>query len=173
MKLKKFMIIVFELFIVLKLYSVWHNLTGLSMGSYLIIVFILFWILNYWLGQIGLTRTVSSTFYFKLLPRMRFTNEWFGILLLAVVVTGFFLSQIIQWLVVKVIFALLCGYGAWHFMRNRDDQQKDVGLLFLGAVFGLAIGSPLTNNATIVVIFILGNIFLYFLSVPNERQHYI
>jgi len=176
LKLKKFFVIIFELAIILKLYDWLARTTGLSIGSYLFLCFILFWILNYLLGKLSLARPVSSTLFFKILPRMAFTNEWFGVFVLIAVSVGFFLSKFLLRLPIggKFLTFLMVLAGAITaykiFTNKKISMNQDKSLWVAGFVFGIAIGTEFTSNWFIITIFVLGSIFLYLLSEPEERE---
>jgi len=175
LKLKQFFVIIFELFIILKLYEWWDNNTNLSLGAYLLVIFILFWILNYLLGKLTLTRPIQSTMMFKIVPRASFTKEWFGIIVLAVVCAGFFLSRALVGSKFLTYLLVLIGALAAYkvYVSKNIPIHHDITLWIVGFIFGIAIGSRFTSGWFIITIFVLGHIFLYFLSEPGEREKHL
>lgn len=167
-KKTQFFIILFELFIVLKLYDVWQEQTGLDVGLFFVLAFILFWLLNWILGRLLLGPNPQETVIFKILPRMSFSNEWFGILVAIAIVVGYFISKAIGSAVVAYLIIILVSIYAYKLIKDRKNLLRhSYGLVLLGFVFGLAFGNDYTSNLFVVLIFIMAMVFMYLSAEPD------
>jgi hypothetical protein len=171
MRLRKFLTVVFELFLILSLYKLWQNLTGLSIGSYLLLALVLLFFLNYWLAKLELGGEWGRNVLYKVFGRMAFTKDWFGILTMFFVVVGFFISRtlfgsaFITYLV--IILGIILSY---RLLRAKEAKVQERGLLLVGFLIGLGIGSRYAETWFVILIFVLGHIFFYFTSYPGEKE---
>ncbi|NOZ81156.1 MAG: hypothetical protein GXP63_05800 [DPANN group archaeon] len=158
----QFIIILVELFFVLKLYDLWEEGTGLDTGLFFVLAFILFWLLNWIVGKLFLGPDPQETLMFKVLPRMTFSNDWFGILIAISIIFGYGIARLIgSAAVAYLIIFLIAGY-AYHLIKQKKNILKhSYGLVVLGLVFGIAFGNRYTSKTVIVVIFIVAMLFMY------------
>ncbi len=169
-KYRRFFIILFELFLVLKLYEAWHRYTGLDIGSFFMLAFVFFWLLNWLLGNAQLTRAWQSTIISKIFPRFKFSNDWFGILVAGAIVSGFFVAQWLSNDFASGLLIIALGYVAYRLkMKKKSLIKHSWGVVVLGTIFGLAFGSSWTSIPVIITIFAIGHIAMYLSSQPGEH----
>lgn len=167
---RRFLIILVELFVILKIYDVAKDKIGLSLNLYLIILFIFFWIFNFFLSKIEFGRGVDDTLVYKLLPRMIFSSDWFGIGIAAAILAGFFFSKLLGSAFLVVLVVLFLGIFAYMIIRNRKNiLRHSWGLVLLGFIFGVGIGNRfLTDGLFVIAFFLICGFILYMSSSPGE-----
>ncbi|MFH1408645.1 MAG: hypothetical protein ABIH34_01950 [Nanoarchaeota archaeon] len=166
---RKFIFLLVQLFLILKLYAWWQSTTGLGLGLYLVVIFILFWIGNSLLGRLELGPTIPHTLIFRLSPKFSFTDNWFGFLVVICIALGFFLSRALVGSAFLTWFIVLLGIVlVWKLFGKGSDENRLRCLLGVAFIFGIGIGGRYTSNAAIVVFFIIASIMLYFLAPPGS-----
>ena len=166
---RRFLIILVELFVLLKIYDVAKDKIGLPLNVYLVIVFIFFWIFNFFLAKIEFGRGVDDTLVYKLLPRMIFSSDWFGIGVAAAIVAGFFFSKLLGSAFLVYLFILFFAIFAFMLIRKRKNiLRHSWGLVMLGFVFGVGIGSRFASKPFVLVFFLICGFVLYITSSPGE-----
>ncbi len=172
MRIRKFLVVVLELFFILLLYKLWEGLTGLSVGIYLLVMLILLYFLNKLMVKMEIGADLGRNILYKMFGRMAFTNDWFGILTMFFVVMGFFISRTLFQSAFLVYLVIILGLVlAFYLLRNRQVSMQERGLLIVGFLIGLGIGSKYADTWFVILIFALGHVFLYFTSSPMEKEH--
>ncbi len=172
MRLRKFMIVVVELFLVLTFFKFWERTTGLGMGSYLLLMIFVLLYLNYILAKFDLMGDIGRTFIYKIFSRMAFTKDWFGIFTMFAVVFGFFTSRVLFQSAFLAYVTIIVGLiVAIKLLRMDNIKNKEIGLLVIGLLIGVGIGSKYAESWFIIFVFVVGNLFLYLSSVPTEKEH--
>jgi len=168
---RRFFVIVFELFIILKLYD-WLNTTiGLSFEAFLVLGFAFFWLLNYFVSKVELGREVPDTILCKLFPQMRFSSEWTSIFIASSIVVGFFLSRLIlgsAFLVYIIVFMLALVVA--KLFSEKSAKEKSYTLLILAFMFGLIMGNKYSNHVVVIAVFVIGYVIMYLTSQPEARH---
>jgi len=166
---RRFLIILAEFFIVLKLYSLWNETTGFDAGFFFVLAFIGFWVFNWVLGKLLLGPNPQETIMFKFMPRMAFSNDWFGILVAGSIIFGFFFSKLIGSAFVAYLIIMICILYAYKLVKDKKNILKhSYGLVLLGFIFGMAFGNHYTSNIVVVLIFLIAMVFMY-LSAELDR----
>lgn len=166
---RRFAIILVELFVILKIYDVTREKIGLPFDLYLVILFIMLWVFNIFLSKIDLGKSVQDSMIYKILPRMLFSSDWFGIGTGAAILGGFFLSKSLG--SAFLVYLVIAFFGIFAYLliiQRKNILRHSWGLVILGFVFGVAIGNKFTNNIFIVGIFVLGGVLLYITTSPGE-----
>jgi len=171
MRIRKFMIVVIELFFILLFYKLWESLTGLSVGIYLLVMLILLYFLNVLMVKMGIGAEIARNVLYKIFGRMAFTKDWFGILTMFFVVMGFFISRTLFGSAFLVYIVIVLGLVlVYYLLKNKNTNVQERGLLVTGFLTGIGIGSQYAETWFIILIFALGHIFLYFTSAPWEKE---
>ena len=171
MRLRKFLIVVVELFFILLFYKFLKSSTGLTIGPYLLVALLLIFVLNYYLAKWELMGEIGRTILYKIFSRTAFTGGWFGILTMFFVVIGFFISQVLFQSAFMVYLIVIVGIVfAFYLFRSGRPNSDTHALLLIGFLVGIGIGGKYANNLFIILVFVLANIFLYFTSYPGERE---
>jgi len=166
---RRFLIILVELFVILKIYDVAKEKIGLSLNAYLVIVFILFWILNFFLSKIEFHKGVDETIFFNIMPRMIFSSDWFGIGVAAAIIAGFFFSKLLgSAFLVYLLIAFFLIFAYILIQHRKNILRQSWGLIVLGFLFGVGIGNRFTNTGFIVAVFLICGFVLYMTSSPGE-----
>lgn len=166
--MRRFFVIIFELFIVLKIYDLWRDRIGLSLASYIIFVFILFWVLNLILSKLSLSASWQTNVVAKFWSRMKFSDDWFGFFLFFSVVFGFFLSKLFDNLFIYLLIFVVGIVIVYKLFSEK--KYKDYGLYISAFLLGIAFGTEFTNHPFIIFIFLLGFVLMYFLVGPGEPR---
>ena len=166
---RRFLIILVELFIILKLYDILKEGIGISFNVYLVIVFVLFWLMNIVLSKIEFHKGVQDTLLFKVMPRMIFNSDWFGIGAAAAIIAGFFFSKLLgSAFIVYLAIALFAIFSYALIYRRMNIFRHSRGLIILGFLFGIAIGNRFTNTVFVVAAFLICGFVLYMTTTPGE-----
>ena len=166
---RRFLLILVELFIILKIYDVAKESINMQLSTYLVLLFIFLWVFNIILSKIELGKGIPDTLIFRILPRMLFSSDWFGIGVGAAILAGFYFSKFIGSLFLVFCFIVFLGIAAFRLVMNRENiLRHSWGLLLLGFVFGVAIGNRFTSNVFIVAVFLIGGLVLYITTTPGE-----
>jgi len=166
--LRRFFVIIFELFIVLKIYDIWRDKTNFPPLVFLVFLFIGFWIVNYILDKLSLGASWPTLVVAKVLTRTHFSEQWFGFFLFAAVVAGFFISKLFTSIFIYSILFLVGLYFVYEFFQKK--KYNDYGYYLAGFLLGLAFGTKFTNHPFIIFIFLLGFVLTYFLVGPGEAR---
>ncbi|MFH1849622.1 MAG: hypothetical protein ABH879_05535 [archaeon] len=174
---KRFLVIVVEMYLVLKLYEL-VSATGLSMNVYLLILLLLIVLANYIGNKIELSGSIPRTIMFKVIPRLRFSSEAFSFAVGGAITAGFFFSRQLQsaFLTYLIIFALTVADGFLLYPRTQspgDVRKKSYGMVLLALIFGIFMGNRYSSSPIVVVIFLFANLCMYLASEPTERRAHI
>jgi hypothetical protein len=160
---RKFIFLLVQLFLILKLYSWWQDKTGLGLGPFLIVAFIVFWTGLVIMSKLELAQSASRFIHYKVLSKFQFTNDWFGFLVVICACLGFFLSQALVGSTVMTYLLVLVGVVlAIYFSRQKVDKMTLLAFLCTAFVFGIGLGSKYSSNLLIIILFIVTEVILYF-----------
>ncbi len=171
MRVRKFFLVVIELFLILSLYKLWDQLTRLPIGLYLLICIVFLFFLNTIFAKMELMSDLGRNFIYKICSRLTFTKDWFGILTMAFVVLGFFISRTLFQSAAIAYIVIIFGLAlAAVLIRTDSSKTQENGLYIIGFLIGIGIGSKYASNWFIITIFIFGQLFLYFTNSPGETE---
>ena len=166
---RRFLIILVELFLILQLYQLLRDTLGLPFNVFLLVFFVFFWFFNYFLAKIQVAGGNQSTIIFKILPRMQFSSDLFGVLIAFAIVLGFFAAQALgSAFMVYVLIVLVGAFAVRLLYFKRNLLRSSWGLSLLGFCFGVAIGNHYVNHVVLVILFLIGGLFLYLSHQPGE-----
>ncbi len=166
---RRVLIIFVELFLILNLYLLLRDTIALSFSAFLLIAFVLFWFLNFFLSHIQFGPSVQETLFFKMLPRMQFSSDLFGILIALAIVFGFFFAKLLGSAFLVYLIIVLLGVFAVRLIYFRKNLLRTSwGLAVVGFLFGIAIGNRYANDLIILILFLIGGLFLYLGHHPGE-----
>jgi hypothetical protein len=161
---RKFIFLLVQLFFILKFFSWWQGKTHLGLGAYLILIFVLFWLFTWFFSKLEMGPSISRVIHYKVFSKFTFTQDWFGFLVVIATCLGFFFSRAVMDSAFMTYGAVIIGLVLAFYFYSLKLENKLIGLLAIAFVFGIGLGSRFTSNWVIIALFIVMNIFLYFLA---------
>ena len=166
MNSNRFITMIFQMYVILKLYDLWHFITGLGFRTYLfVLIFLLYFVITLFFAS-HLGRNVPSLIPFKVFPKYAKTGQAFDFLFMAtgMIVFGFVwghylgIYSLYVAIITSLFFTLLISKS------NLSMFRYVVAAFTLGLIFNTSIA----NNLFVFGIAVFGNFYIYLISDINE-----
>lgn len=161
----RFITLVFQMYLVLKLYDIWHFITGLNWRTYTIITILLFYGVISLIDKYGVGRNWKSMLPFKVIPKYSKTSNAINLLFLATacMIGGFALGH--HLLGYSKAFSILAVYIAAQILMRKVRKYQYVGWAFF---YGILFTLDIFNHYAIFTFFIIGNFIIYLMGDTGQ-----